>query len=268
MQNQLQSKILYGVKDALVYIFLEDFADISVPLKQLTDIVLAPKGNSLNNTYRSENIMCEKAFNVETPDLADNFEDKARALETFSGRAAQTARLLAVVGGSSIHHFRNGPIDKALYNSWTGQVETLSSLLVKAGRIRMTEYNAAADDNFEDLSRQYTEAVTRIRQLCDEIIFWADFIRPSEELMRLFMSDCEDAVVRSEPQRLIDNTLHIKRLAERVLMIFNKETEVGETEEEYQNMTDVAGQNQWRVELGRSITSNSAAKMETGILNS
>ena len=49
MQNQLQSKILYGVKDALVYIFLEDFADISVPLKQLTDIVLAPKGNSLNN---------------------------------------------------------------------------------------------------------------------------------------------------------------------------------------------------------------------------
>ena len=59
---------------------VEDFIDITTPLKQFTEAVLTPEG---------------------TPGREQNFNDKTLALQTFSNRAAKTARMVAA-GGNEI----------------------------------------------------------------------------------------------------------------------------------------------------------------------
>jgi len=78
--RQLSQK-LYELKNriqqAVVSRVVEDFIDITTPLKQFTDAVLAPAG---------------------TPRRDQNFNDKTSALQTFSNRAAKTARMVAAGG--------------------------------------------------------------------------------------------------------------------------------------------------------------------------
>lgn len=78
---RLLSQKLYELKNriqqAVVSRVVEDFIDISTPLKQFTDAVLSPEG---------------------TPGRDQNFNDKAHALQTFSNRAAKTARMVAAGG--------------------------------------------------------------------------------------------------------------------------------------------------------------------------
>lgn len=62
---------------------VEDFIDITTPLKQFTDAVLAPEG---------------------TLGRDQNFNDKTHALQTFSNRAAKTARMVAA-GGMWIYYY-------------------------------------------------------------------------------------------------------------------------------------------------------------------
>ena len=115
------------------------------------------------------------------------------------------------------------------WNSSAGQVESLTPQLVNAGRIRMTyPENKAADEHFENLRRQYADAIARTRQLCDEAIDSATFIQQSEELMRRCTAECEDAIGRQEAQRLVDGTSQIARLANRVLMVAKQEADNSE----------------------------------------
>ena len=132
---------------------IEDFVDILTPLKQFTEAVLAPEG---------------------TPGREENFSDKADGLQGFSSRAAQTARMVAAGGSNG-----NKKLSEAL-NTSAGQVESLTPQLVNAGRIRMAyPANKAADEHFENLRRQYADAIQRTRQLCDEAIDSAAFIQQS-----------------------------------------------------------------------------------------
>jgi len=196
--DELKDKIQCALVDRVV----ADFIDISTPLKQFTDAVLAPEG---------------------TPGREANFKDKAEILKAFSGRAAQTARMVAAGASNG-----NKKLSEALVSS-AGQVESLTPQLVNAGRIRMTyPSNKAADEHFENLRRQYADAVHRTRQLCDEAIDSAAFIQQSEELMRRCTGECEEAIGRQDPQNLVDGTSHIARLANRVLMVAKQEADNSE----------------------------------------
>lgn len=227
--DELKDKIQGALVDRVV----EDFVDITTPLKQFTDAVLAPEGNA----NVADNLQTLSTFNCQsgTPNREENFKDKAAALKGFSGRAAQTARMVAAGGSNG-----NKKLSEALLSS-AGQVESLTPQLVNAGRIRMTyPANKAADEHFENLRRQYADAIARTRQLCDEAIDSAAFIQQSEELMRRCTAECEDAIGRQEPQRLVDGTSHIARLANRVLMVAKQEADNSEDPTFIGNVTGAA----------------------------
>ncbi|XP_076295915.1 vinculin isoform X4 [Lasioglossum baleicum] len=203
--RQLSHK-LYELKNriqqAVVSRVVEDFIDITTPLKQFTDAVLAPEG---------------------TPGRDQNFNDRTHALQTFSNRAAKTARMVAAGGSGG-----NKKLAEALAAS-ASQVESLTPQLINAGRIRMTYPNSkAADEHFENLRQQYAETMQRARALCDEATDSGDFIRTSEEQMQKHSFLCEEAIAKSHPQKMVDNTAAIARLANRVILVAKQESDNSE----------------------------------------
>ncbi|XP_014478432.1 PREDICTED: vinculin isoform X3 [Dinoponera quadriceps] len=203
--RQLSHK-LYELKNriqqAVVSRVVEDFIDITTPLKQFTDAVLAPAG---------------------TPGRDQNFNDKTYALQTFSNRAAKTARMVAAGGSGG-----NKKLAEALATS-ASQVESLTPQLVNAGRIRMTYPDSkAADEHFENLRQQYAETMQRARALCDEATDSGDFIRTSEEQMQKHAFLCEEAIAKALPQKMVDNTASIARLANRVILVAKQESDNSE----------------------------------------
>ncbi|XP_031842677.1 vinculin isoform X11 [Nomia melanderi] len=203
--RQLSHK-LYELKNriqqAVVSRVVEDFIDITTPLKQFTDAVLAPEG---------------------TPGRDQNFNDKTHALQTFSNRAAKTARMVAAGGSGG-----NKKLAEALAAS-ASQVESLTPQLINAGRIRMTYPNSkAADEHFENLRQQYAETMQRARALCDEATDSGDFIRTSEEQMQKHSFLCDEAIAKGHPQKMVDNTAAIARLANRVILVAKQESDNSE----------------------------------------
>nr|XP_012235390.1 PREDICTED: vinculin isoform X3 [Linepithema humile] len=203
--RQLSHK-LYELKNriqqAVVSRVVEDFIDITTPLKQFTDAVLAPTG---------------------TPGRDQNFNDKTSALQTFSNRAAKTARMVAAGGSGG-----NKKLAEALAAS-ASQVESLTPQLVNAGRIRMTYPDSkAADEHFENLRQQYAETMQRARALCDEATDSGDFIKTSEEQMQKHSFLCEEAIAKALPQKMVDNTASIARLANRVILVAKQESDNSE----------------------------------------
>ncbi|XP_017889454.1 vinculin isoform X9 [Ceratina calcarata] len=203
--RQLSHK-LYELKNriqqAVVSRVVEDFIDITTPLKQFTDAVLAPIG---------------------TLGRDQNFNDKTHALQTFSNRAAKTARMVAAGGSGG-----NKKLAEALTAS-ASQVESLTPQLINAGRIRMTYPDSrAADEHFENLRQQYAETMQRARALCDEATDSGDFIRTSEEQMQKHSFLCEEAIAKSHPQKMVDNTAAIARLANRVILVAKQESDNSE----------------------------------------
>ncbi|CAD6240802.1 GSCOCG00008931001-RA-CDS [Cotesia congregata] len=203
--RQLSQK-LYELKNriqqAVVSRVVEDFIDITTPLKQFTDAVLTPEG---------------------TPGREQNFNDKTHALQIFSNRAVKTARMVAAGGSSG-----NKKLAEALLNS-ASQVESLTPQLVNAGRIRMSyPESKAADEHFENLRQQYAETMQRTRALCDEATDSADFIRTSEEQMQKHTFLCEEAIAKQHPQKMVDNTAAIARLANRVILVAKQESDNSE----------------------------------------
>ncbi|XP_020289490.1 vinculin isoform X3 [Pseudomyrmex gracilis] len=203
--RQLSHK-LYELKNriqqAVVSRVVEDFIDISTPLKQFTDAVLAP-ANTLGRDQ--------------------NFNDKTCALQTFSNRAAKTARMVAAGGSGG-----NKKLAEALAAS-ASQVESLTPQLINAGRIRMTYPDSkAADEHFENLRQQYAETMQRARALCDEATDSGDFIRISEEQMQKHTFLCEEAIAKALPQKMVDNTASIARLANRVILVAKQESDNSE----------------------------------------
>ncbi|XP_043490637.1 vinculin isoform X6 [Polistes fuscatus] len=203
--RQLSHK-LYELKNriqqAVVSRVVEDFIDITTPLKQFTDAVLTPE---------------------DTPGRDQNFNAKTHALQTFSNRAAKTARMVAAGGSGG-----NKKLAEALAAS-ASQVESLTPQLVNAGRIRMTYPDSkAADEHFENLRQQYAETMQRARALCDEATDSGDFIRTSEEQMQKHTYLCEEAIAKSYPQKMVDNTAAIARLADRVILVAKQESDNSE----------------------------------------
>nr|CAD7196506.1 unnamed protein product [Timema douglasi] len=200
------SQRLYDLKDriqnAVVNRVVEDFIDISTPLKQFTDAVHVPEG---------------------TPGREQNFGDKAQQLQHFSTRASKTARMVAAGGSGG-----NKKLAEALLTS-SSQVESLTPQLISAGRIRMNyPESKAADEHFQNLVSQYSDSILRVRSLCDEATESADFIKMSEEQIQKHTILCEESIRKSQPQKMVDNTSSIARLANRVLMVAKQESDNSE----------------------------------------
>ncbi|XP_065219509.1 vinculin-like isoform X1 [Planococcus citri] len=196
--HELKDKI----QDAVVNRVVEDFIDIVSPLKHFTEAVHVPEG---------------------TPGREANFEDRANYLSDWSRRAAKTGKMVAAGGSGG-----NKKLAEALVNS-ANQLESLTPQLVNAGRIRMNyPNNAAADKHFENLRTQYADTVGKMRNLCDEATDSAHFVKISEEQMRKHALMCEDAILKREPNKMVDHTTAIARLANRVLQVAKQEADNSE----------------------------------------
>lgn len=188
-------------ENALVNRVVEDFIDVTTPLKQFTDAALAPEG---------------------TPNREVNFNDKAQGLSKFNQRAAQTARNVA--SGSA----PNKRLAEGLMSS-ANQCESLCPQLINAGRIRLTHPdNVAADEHFANLRKQYADSINRMRNLVDEAIDTIAFIKASEDAIKKHSALCESAIVNQQPQQMVDNTTAIARLSNRVLMVAKQEADNSE----------------------------------------
>ncbi|XP_046665543.1 vinculin isoform X8 [Homalodisca vitripennis] len=199
--HELKEKI----QNAVVNRVVEDFVDITTPLKQFTDAVHVPEG---------------------TPGRDVNFNDKAAVLSEWSTRAARTGRMVAAGGSGG-----NKKLAESLVAA-AGQVESLTPQLVNAGRIRLNYMESkAADEHFDNLRMQYADSVARIRNLCDEATDSAHFIKISEEQMQKHTILCEDAIARHEPQKMVEQTTAIARLGNRVLQVAKQEADNSEDPE-------------------------------------
>lgn len=196
--HELKEKINQAVVNRVV----EDFIDIVSPLKQFTEAVLAPEG---------------------TPNRDQNFADKVAQLQQFSNRAVKTAKMVAAGGSGG-----NKKLAEALQSA-ANQVDSLTPQLISAGSIRMNyPASKAADEHFENLRQQYADTVTKVRNLCDEATDSADFIKASEEQMKKHTFLCEEAIKNKQPQKMVDNTSAIARLANRVLLVAKQESDNSE----------------------------------------
>ncbi|XP_039286099.1 vinculin isoform X6 [Nilaparvata lugens] len=191
------------IQNAVVNRVVEDFVDIATPLKQFTEAVHVPEG---------------------TPGRDVNFNDKAAALSDWSRRAARTGRLVAASGGGG----NNKKLSEALATA-AGRVESLTPQLVNAGRIRLNyTHSKAADEHFSNLSAQYADSVNQVRALCDEAVDAEHFIKISEEQMQKYTILCEDDIRNHEPQKFVEHTKAIARLANRVLQVAKQEADNSE----------------------------------------
>lgn len=194
MKNLIQSAVVSRV--------VEDFIDISTPLKQFTDAVNAPEG---------------------TPHREQNFNQKAANLQAFSDRASKTSRMVAAGGSGG-----NKKLAEVLLAS-AAQIDSLTPQLISAGRIRMNYPGSkAAEEHYNNLKQQYADTILRMRTLCDQATDPADFIKASEEQMQKHTLLCEDAIRNKLPQKMVDNTSSIARLANRVLLVAKQEADNSE----------------------------------------
>ncbi|XP_017781346.1 PREDICTED: vinculin isoform X7 [Nicrophorus vespilloides] len=196
--HELKEKINQAVVNRVV----EDFIDIVSPLRQFHEAVLAPEGS---------------------PNRYQNFEDKAANLQHFSNRAVKTARMVGAGGSGG-----NKKLAEAL-QSVANQMDSLTPQLVSAGSIRMNyPESKTADEHFENLRGQYSYLLTKMRNLCDETTDSADFIKSSEEQMKIHTFMCEEAIQNQAPQKMVDNTSSIARLANRVITVAKQESDNSE----------------------------------------
>lgn len=199
--HELKQKI----QSALVNRVVEDFMDVSTPLKQFSDAVNVPEG---------------------TPGREQNFNQKSNNLQAFSDRASKTSRMVAAGGSGG-----NKKIAEVLLGS-AAQIDSLTPQLISAGRIRMNyPASKAAEEHLNNLKQQYADTVLRMRTLCDQAIDPSDFIRSSEEQMQKYTFLCEEAIRNRQPQKMVDNTSNIARLVNRVLLVAKQEIDNSEDPE-------------------------------------
>lgn len=190
------------IQSAVVSRVVEDFIDISTPLKQFTEAVNAPEG---------------------TPNREQNFNQKAANLQAFSDRASKTSRMVAAGGSGG-----NKKLAEVLLAS-AAQIDSLTPQLISAGRIRMNYPGSkAAEEHYNNLKQQYADTILRMRTLCDQATDPADFVKASEEQMQKHSLLCEDAIRNKLPQKMVDNTSSIARLANRVLLVAKQEADNSE----------------------------------------
>ncbi|CAD5226598.1 unnamed protein product [Bursaphelenchus xylophilus] len=180
---------------------VEDFADITTPLKQFVEAVYTPHG---------------------TAGREENFHQKAGNLQHHATSCASTGRLVAKCGPCKNKKTIEGLIDAA------DKVTQLTPQVVNAGKIRLNNASQDVDQHFDNLRREYADALTRLRDFVDDAIETGDFVRASEGAMRRYTSHCEDAITQNQPQSMVDNTSQIARLGNRVLMAAKNEADNSE----------------------------------------
>ena len=71
----------------------------------------------------------------------------------------------------------------------SSQVQNLTPQLVNAGTIKMNyPENKAADENFENLRKQYAAGVQTIRDFCDEAIDIRTFLKQTSDHIQVYSS--------------------------------------------------------------------------------
>lgn len=86
----------------------------------------------------------------------------------------------------------------------------------------------AAGEHFENLKKQYADSVTRMRNLADEATDSANFMKASEDAIIRHTNHCEDSIRQKVPQKMVDNTSSIARIANRVIMRAKQESDNSE----------------------------------------
>ncbi|XGW25450.1 hypothetical protein V3C99_006680 [Haemonchus contortus] len=180
---------------------VEDFADITTPLKQFVEAVHAEP---------------------HAPNREGNFADKADRLRQHAGSMTNTARLVATCGPCKSKNTVEAIVDTA------EKVDQMTPQLVNAGKIRLHNQTDSAEQHFENLHRQYADALHRLRSHVDDAIDTHEFVRASESAMRRYTNRCEDAITNNYPQGMVDNTSQIARLGNRVLMTAQNEADNSE----------------------------------------
>ncbi|CAJ0603802.1 unnamed protein product [Cylicocyclus nassatus] len=180
---------------------VEDFADITTPLKQFVEAVHAEPN---------------------APNREGNFADKSDRLRQHAGNMTSTARLVATCGPCKSKNTIEAIVDTA------EKVDQMTPQLVNAGKIRLHNQTDSAEQHFENLHRQYADALHRLRSHVDDAIDTHEFVRASENAMRRYTNRCEDAIADNYPQGMVDNTSQIARLGNRVLMAAQNEAENSE----------------------------------------
>lgn len=206
--HELKQKI----QSALVNRVVEDFMDVSTPLKQFTEAVNVPEG---------------------TPGREQNFNQKANNLQAFSDRASKTSRMVAAGGSGG-----NKKLAEVLLNS-AAHIDSLTPQLVSAGRIKMNyPASKAAEEHLNNLKQQYADTILRMRTLCDQATDPAEFIKASEEQIQKYTFLCEEAIRNKQPQKMVDNTGNIARLVNRVLLVAKQEADNSEDPEFIAKLTN------------------------------
>lgn len=88
--------------------------------------------------------------------------------------------------------------------------------------------NKAADEHFENLRKQFADGMQAMRNLVDDQLDSAGHLNCIEDAMRRHAKLCEDAMVQNNPQKMVDNTSAIARLANRALMVGKRESDNSE----------------------------------------
>lgn len=185
------------IQAALVNRVVDDYIDATLPLKQFTEAVLS----TISTTNRDE-----------------LFNEKAKNLSDWSKRASQTAR----------HVANNCAQNKRLAETITttsNHIESQTPQLINAGQIRFNHANNnSANENFIHMRDQYETIIIKLRNLIDEAIDSAAFVRASEEAIRRHTQLCEMAISTRQAQGMVENAATIARLANRVIMVARQET--------------------------------------------
>ena len=170
-------------------------------------------------------------------------EQKGHGLKQFSGRLSKTANIVAFANSRTKQ--RSGHLLQL-----SSQVQNLTPQLVNAGTIKMNyPENKAADENFENLRKQYAAGVQTIRDFCDEAIDIRTFLRQTSEhiqvrhdccmspgqsiinyvvYLQAAIATCEDGVRSKQSQVIVESTTLAARLSNRLLMALARESENSE----------------------------------------
>jgi len=199
--NAAVQRLEERVNQAVINRIIQDMADITTPLKQFTDAVLAQEAAARKK---------------------EMVEQRGQALKQFSSRLSRTANIVASANARTKRRS-----ESLLHLS--SQVQNLTPQLVNAGTIKMTyPENKAADENFENLRKQYATGVQRIRDESDESIDIRTFLRQTEEHIRRSVATCEEGVGSRQSQVIVESTTLAARLSNRLLMALARESENSE----------------------------------------
>ena len=87
------------------------------------------------------------------------------------------------------------------------QVQNLTPQLINAGTIRMNyPENKAAEENFENLRKQYADGIQTIRDICDESIDVKTFLALTESHIRRSVQTCEESIRMKNSQAVVEST--------------------------------------------------------------